>query len=571
MKLKLGLFSLLLVFVLLFSTCDFLDENGNDNGNETCVHAWEWVTTKLATENEDGSRTEYCSKCKVSGRTQTITWGDLPPDIDDDLLPGVPNPNAKVEPLLKTKWHQVSPYNDLFPYMPEHERAGATGRLLTNCDNTAMVQIIAFHQRPVTATGTSTVIDPYGINVPLVNFENYPFDWVNMRNTYTRSNPGTEQERKAVAELMFIYAMSRNSVSIYSALVENFGYDKTIQRHRRRFYTDAEWEAIIKQQLDDGLPVFYSAGREGGGHAFVIDGYDSSGKFHVNWGWNGRDDGWYSLNALTPGTVHYDRDHSAVINIKTDAGGVGSNVFRLSSFTTSSTSVSQNEPFTVTANLGSSGFFTGGQVGVVLVGNGGGIAHVVGTRDRGAVNPERGWGALAINCFIPETVNADKYNLQIATRLTDGEWKIITASDREANIPNTILFNVTAGEINGGGYGQVLTSFTTSQYSVSQGEQFTVTFATRNMSSDIYPGGLQGVALVDQNNNIIVKRSVSRSALNPGSTRVLTTINCTVPNTVLPGAYSLRIVINKIDNEEWRIATTSTSSDIPTSFDFEVK
>lgn len=36
----------------------------------------------------------------------------------------------------------------------------------------------------------------------------------------------------------------------------------------------------------------------GGGHAWVVDGYDSNDLFHMNWGWGGTDNGWYDLSEI---------------------------------------------------------------------------------------------------------------------------------------------------------------------------------------------------------------------------------------------------------------------------------
>ena len=44
-----------------------------------------------------------------------------------------------------------------------------------------------------------------------------------------------------------------------------------------------------------GRPVLYTGNTESGGHAFVCDGYDESGLFHINWGWGGSGDGYFSL------------------------------------------------------------------------------------------------------------------------------------------------------------------------------------------------------------------------------------------------------------------------------------
>jgi hypothetical protein len=65
-------------------------------------------------------------------------------------------------------------------------------------------------------------------------------------------------------------------------------------------YTTAEWEAMIKEELDAARPILYSASdtNGAGGHAFVCDGYNSDGLFHFNFGWYGTCDGWYTSSAL---------------------------------------------------------------------------------------------------------------------------------------------------------------------------------------------------------------------------------------------------------------------------------
>jgi surface protein len=55
----------------------------------------------------------------------------------------------------------------------------------------------------------------------------------------------------------------------------------------------------------------------GGNHAFVCDGYDAENdQFHFNWGWNGRYDGWFAMDALNPGGRDYSSKKSAIVGIQ---------------------------------------------------------------------------------------------------------------------------------------------------------------------------------------------------------------------------------------------------------------
>ena len=502
-------------------------------------------------------------------RLATQTLQNIPNSIDFEVRV---NPNIVVAPLLQTKWGQGNPYNSMHPLAPGHVKANDRGELPTDCGVTQTVQLMAYHKHPIRGTGQSTVLGPHGITVPLVNFKDYRFDWANMRNTYTTADPGTSQQRKAVAELNFIYAMAVTvSSGPVNILTNHFGYDRSIQRLPRKFFADAEWEAIIKQQLDAGLPLLYFSRSDSGvQHGFVIDGYDNSGRFHVNWGWNGSSDGWYYLNALTP-NVHYNRDHDITINIKPDEESFGSNEMGLEEFTITKNSVLQNEQFPVKFSISNFGILPSGNYGVALVRNGI-IAKIIGI---GNINNWRlGTRTYTMNCFIPETVNTGEYSLRIVTRVEGGQWKIVAVSNRDARVPNTIPVTVTAGLANGGGYGRALTSFTTTAgSSVPKNESFSFTAGIRVVDTfDTFPGGQLSAALVKNNNEIIAIGALV--SISPAGGTVGNR-NFTIPNTLPLGSYKLRIVIRPAigggEYGAWRIVTMSTSPDIPTSYDITLQ
>jgi len=378
--------------------------------------------------------------------------GDFPILPSDDelesLLREAPNPGAVVRPLIQTKWNQRAPYNDLFPFIPGHAKDDGTGRLLTNCTNTAWAQIMAFHRHPARGSGQSRTVGPnHFVTVSSVNF-NVAYDWNNMLNSYRRDGGNSnERQRNAVAVLMYHVALAVGAQgNYYTAMLETFGYDRSIQQHERIFYTDAGWEALIRSQLDAGLPVYYSSSREdGGGHAFIVDGYDNQGRFHVNWGWGGGYDGWYSLNALAPRPErNYDRAQSVVINIKPNAGSTGSNEFALTEFTAIR---STGRRSIANINLRSLGFFPGGQAGMAVVDNNDNIVSVIASRNIGdnLVGHTLRPGSevvMEMTCVVPETVRQGQYRLMAVTRIGGGQWKIVTLS-RVSRIPNAFILTVT--------------------------------------------------------------------------------------------------------------------------------
>ena len=346
-----------------------------------------------------------------------------------------------VAPLTKTKWAQRSPYNDLFPLVNGE-------RKLTDCGTTAWVQIMAFHKYPPRGKGESSVVGPTSslfpsVSVPLTSLD-VAYDWDNMLNEYTTANPGTEQQRSAVAVLNYHLGLVRGLGGGWkSIMIDHFGYDKSFQILYREYYSDAEWEAIIRHQLDLGLPVYYYGHSENGvNHAFVVDGYDNAGKFHMNMGGAGIWDGWYSLNDIDVGSgIRFNYNNTILINIKPDKGSIGSNEIVLDSFTVSKTTVSQNDEVTVAVKTRTYGIFPGGQIGVAFVNNSGNIVEVIGTRDYSSMNPTS-VRTLTIKFSVPDSVKAGQYNLRIVTKMNgETDWKIITRSLQ--NVPKSIPFTVT--------------------------------------------------------------------------------------------------------------------------------
>ena len=90
-------------------------------------------------------------------------------------------------------------------------------------------------------------------------------------------------------------------------------------------WSDADWTAMIKEELDKRHPIMYGGAGSGGGHSFICDGYDDSNYFHFNWGWSGENDGYYKLSNLVPGSggagggdYEFNKDQDVIIGIVPD-------------------------------------------------------------------------------------------------------------------------------------------------------------------------------------------------------------------------------------------------------------
>lgn len=206
----------------------------------------------------------------------------------------------EITPMIKTKWDQGAPYNDLCPEVDGK-------RSVTGCVATAMAQVLNWHQWPEKGTGSYS----YTWNDETLKF-NYgatTFDWANMTDTY--GDNSTEAQKKAVATLMYACGVAANmnyspvesgAVMEYvpSKLVDYFNYDKSVSLMLRELYDADSWNDAIYRQLEGSGPVIYCGQSNEGGHCFVCDGY-ADGYFHINWGWSGLDDGYFLLSILDPG------------------------------------------------------------------------------------------------------------------------------------------------------------------------------------------------------------------------------------------------------------------------------
>ena len=216
---------------------------------------------------------------------------------------------AAIEPMLSVRWGQGLPYNVLLP----HINGSSNDHAYVGCVAVAMAQIMGYWQYPPRATQTipkytSNVGMSYAVTMPAL--APIDFDWDNMHETYY-TNDSTSNAALAVANLM-LYATTSvrsnfglTSTSSYTSnipekLITYFGYKNSAHFLRRSNFVTQAWEDTIYNELAAGRPVAYGGNKKSSGHAFVCDGYDGEGRFHINWGWAGKSNGYFLLNLLNP-------------------------------------------------------------------------------------------------------------------------------------------------------------------------------------------------------------------------------------------------------------------------------
>lgn len=301
------------------------------------------------------------------------------------------NATAAVSALITTSWDQYPRYNNKCPSDASLSSLG--GHPTTGCVATAMAQIMKYWEYPKKGYGSKSYrSERYG--TLSADFGSTAYDWDNMPLKLSSSTSSTQNN--AVATLMYhcgvAVSMNYNSdgrgssgayvvdigygqASAEGALTAYFGYATTVTGKKYdQSTTSAQWTNMLKTELNNKMPVLYAGyNPNGGGHAFICDGYDSNNKFHFNWGWGGSANGYFSLTALTPSSHNYSAGQQAVIGIKPKDGSSPAKNYDLymntdltATNTTSSTSSEPNaynfgntKSFTAKVENNGSGTFNG--------------------------------------------------------------------------------------------------------------------------------------------------------------------------------------------------------------------
>lgn len=252
----------------------------------------------------------YYKENNISATTEiTQLW--------ESLLEGTyaPKQTTTVTPLLSTTWDQAPFYNNLCPTGENGEHA------VTGCVATATAQVMKYWNWPINGVGSHSYTDE-NFGSQSADFSATTYNWQQMPNALSGSS--TSAQVNAVATLMYHigvavemgygYASTGGSgaamnsfgssyPSAENALKNYFKYENTLHSVSKNNVSETEWISTLKSELDAERPMLERGHGEGGGHAFVCDGYDDNELFHINWGWGGLCDGHFAHNALNPSQV----------------------------------------------------------------------------------------------------------------------------------------------------------------------------------------------------------------------------------------------------------------------------
>ncbi len=241
--------------------------------------------------------------CALTGFAQNPTLRTVPiPENDTPLL--------RSEVLLTSHWTQNSPYNNLCPRDPMNDYSYS----YAGCPAIAMGQIINYLQ---TTQGTrfsdsdDYAHQYYGRNYDIDDdWETLQFPSFPKLNELLDSVDVYFQRGEELPDLLaaaVVFACGTACTQVYTSEGSGtFWVDQAFAAYQRFGFTecqlfrepDSAMYATLIANLQAGYPAHLAVENPEGtaGHNVVVDGYrEGDGKFHLNFGYGGSQDGWYNI------------------------------------------------------------------------------------------------------------------------------------------------------------------------------------------------------------------------------------------------------------------------------------
>ena len=226
-----------------------------------------------------------------------------------------------IAPLLGAiEWDQADPWNLKCPILKG-------SRTYVGCVATALSQIMYYYRYAV-GRGKIDYTDESKNHIS-VDFSAQTYDFSVMGPT-----AATTTDKNELAKFCYhVGAASRmsydgeegsgaycwngaNGASLY------FSYSDLAAYMDRSVFTYDEWNSLLVNELQHRRPILYGGYSADAGHAFVLDGIDNTGAYHVNWGWRGGYNGYYDVNLLAPGGYGIGATASAMDGFREDQSAV---------------------------------------------------------------------------------------------------------------------------------------------------------------------------------------------------------------------------------------------------------
>ena len=219
-------------------------------------------------------------------------------------------------PLMPAQWNQNKFYNYLCP-MDNRAPSSYDSHVPCGCVALAMSMIMYYYNYPLVGAGYNIYTSNYGTHEVNFAMQNYRYELMqDVLNNYNNE----------VAKLIYHAGVSVNMnygpdgsgaymMNCRNAMVDNFLFSTDAELLYRNRINTQTWTSMLKEQLDAKYPLLYSGCSREGCHAFICDGYDTTGLFHFNFGWGGSGDGYFEAGSLNSGVGDYHSQQSIIKNL----------------------------------------------------------------------------------------------------------------------------------------------------------------------------------------------------------------------------------------------------------------
>ena len=245
-------------------------------------------------------------------------------------------------------WHQFPPYNSNAPR--SSHALTSNGRCYAGCVPIAFSTIMKGLRHPYKGFGENSynyMLDGTEMTAS-AKFDDWKYDYSKMKNGY-----GEYQSAPEAAELVYEVGVAFHTIysgessdallrNVFRGMIAFFDYNSNIQYVQKSSYeyNVEAWYEMMYNEIDNGRPIYYMGRRtidnSGNpcdiGHAFVLDGYDSNGKVHVNWGFQPEAyNTYFDWELLSPRSDYeydaydsgFNHNQAAIIGVCPDTTGIG--------------------------------------------------------------------------------------------------------------------------------------------------------------------------------------------------------------------------------------------------------
>ena len=206
------------------------------------------------------------------------------------------------------------------------------GGSVTGCVATAMAQIMKYWAYPSIGMGSSCYFDEtaYGYSM---NYGQLCAEYDTSHYVWSAMPANLGKANDEVAKLMYdcgvsvamdytptgsgatVFGWNPSAFNSYTAY---FNYDpNTINTAVYDPNQQAAWIALLEKELHNRRPMqFQGSDVSAGGHSWVCDGFTATHEFHMNWGWSGYNDGYFTVTSLNPGSFNFSQDIGVIYGIQ---------------------------------------------------------------------------------------------------------------------------------------------------------------------------------------------------------------------------------------------------------------